>query len=598
MTPPWLPLRPALPGRDAEIAEVEARIATSAEVAVAGPPGIGKTALAGAIVARGEWEAVAVSFAGCEDAADVVRVLGDGFGTRPVGDEGALLDAMRARGRSLLVADDVPSPAVLDAIRRLVASASDLHTIILSEVALADGTTVLGPLDAETIRGIAPGADPAALDGNPLLARLVAALDAPLDEVLGRLRDRAGLLAAFPMGLPGAPEPAIPTVALAPDRSDRTVLRRGVAARLGAPDPAAAATHALARVAPLLRMADGAHLSDSPDYRDVLLARKLARDVTDPLTSARCVATSARLVSTAGQFGAARALLGDALDTVADPEARALLFWADGDVMLAAGEVADALARYEDAARAWRRARMPERSATMLRRAGDRLAARGLFVASERLYREARAHYRRAGSPEGVGATVRGAADLAVGSGEWVSAGTLHEQAAEALDGAAEMGLERANLRLGEASLAIARGEYARAERLLQSLGPAASRELLLRANVARRRADLLLRRGDHDGAREAARQAADVYASIGEPGAHAACARLLGDIDAAAGRLHDARAAYGGALRLQVRIQDLRGLMRTLEHAAIVEDALGNAAGARRRREQRAAVLAVVGEA
>ena len=62
----------------------------------------------------------------------------------------------------------------------------------------------------------------------------------------------------------------------------------------------------------------------------------------------------------------------------------------------------------------------------------------------------------------------------------------------------------------------------------------------------------------------------------------------------AAAGRLPEARAGYREAVRLQVRVQDLRGLLRTLEHAAVVEDALGDTDAARRLREQRAAVMTV----
>ena len=70
---------------------------------------------------------------------------------------------------------------------------------------------------------------------------------------------------------------------------------------------------------------------------------------------------------------------------------------------------------------------------------------------------------------------------------------------------------------------------------------------------------------------------------------------RLEGDIAAAAGWLEDARASYRTALRLQVRGQDLAGLSRTLDHAATLEEALGQTALARRLREQRAAVREVM---
>ncbi len=594
MIPPWLPLRPELPGRAALIAEARERLARDGMLVLVGLPGVGKTAAAGAVVAESGRGLVAVSLLGCEDAADAVRALGEALGVRPVGDEAALLEAVRAAGPVDVLVDDVGSEAVLEPAQRAVAASADARLLVVAEEAVLADALVVEPLPDDVLATIAPNHDPAGLDGSPLLARLAAAFGVPVPDALGRLGPGAELLAAFPVGFGGLGAP-LPAVAAVPDSADRVVLRRGIAARLPRLAPAEAAARALPAVEGLLALARGAHPPVVPDPRDLLLLRQLAGTTASAEDAVRCLAAAARLATAAGQVQVARALLADRLRTGGPPAQLATLLWADGDALVAAGEVDDALGRWADASALYRRARDPQRAATVHRRAADRLAARGEIVHAEAHYRHARQLYRGEDDTIGVAATLRGAADLAVGAGEWVSAGTLQEQVSATVDPGGAAPLERANLRVGEASLALARGEFARAGRVLDGLGALAADQPLLRANVTRRRADLLLRRGDHEGAATAAKQAASLYATLGEAPAHAACVRLLGDVAAAAGRLADARTSYGEALRLQVRVQDLHGLVRTLDHAAVVEEALGNPDGARQLREQRAAVREVV---
>jgi tetratricopeptide (TPR) repeat protein len=476
-----------------------------------------------------------------------------------------------------------------------LAAAADARLVVIGEPRLAPDAFDVPPLPDDVLATLAPGHDPAAFAGNPLLARLAGALALPLDDALARLGPHGALLAAIPVGVDAAAAGfVLPAVAMVPDPHDRLLLRRGIAARLTPPRAADAAARLLPFVEGLLALAHGSHARSVPDPRDLLLLRWMARSLASSADAARALATAARLAVASGQVQVARTLLVDRLRRPGAPADTAVLLWADGDALLAAGEIEDALARYADASALFRRARAPHHAATLHRRAGDRLAARGHLVAAEAHLRQARQLYRTEDDAVGVAATLRGAADLAVGAGEWVSAGTLHEQVSATVDCVGDAGVERANLRLGEVTLAIARGEYGRAERLLHGLGPLAQEEPLLRASVARRRADLLLRRGDHDGATTQARAAAALYAAVGEAPAHAACVRLLGDVAAAAGRLEDALGAYREALRLQIRLQDLRGILRTLEHFAVVEEAAGRPEEARRRREQRAAVLGV----
>lgn len=583
MTPPWLPLSPDLPGRDDAIVATLRSLDQRAVVGIVGPPGIGKTSVAGAVLARSGRTGVAVSFAGCESGPDAMRALGDALSARPRGNELAITVALRKVQNALLIADDVASEEVLESVLQVVVAVPGTACIVVSETAMVAASIELGE-DGE----------------NPLLARVSAAMGLPIPDVLSRISRRAGALVAFPMGLPADAGLGIPAVALKPDLRDRAVLRRGIAAHL-APAPDAVAS-ALSYVGSQLALARGAHLDDSTDVRDALLFRSLARALPARVDGAMCIGVAARLVAVAGQVDAARQMIqahAASMGTEAASDAHAMLLWADGDVLLLSGEVDDALRRFRDAAERFHRSGAAAMHATLLRRTADRLAVRGEIVAAEEGYRQARAIYRALGDHDGVAATLRGAADLSVCSGEWVSAGALHEQIAEQIGDlvGAEPSAEWMNLRIGQASLATARGEYAAAETLLDSLSDAAAREPLLRANVFRRKADLLLRRGQHEGATAAADQAAALYAQVGEGPAQAATLRLGGDIAAAAGKLADARARYRKAMLLQVRLRSMQGLARTLSHAAALEEALGNMDGARRMRAQRGAVIEAMGE-
>jgi tetratricopeptide (TPR) repeat protein len=590
--PTWLPLRAELPGREALLARAHDALDRRGQLWLDGPPGVGKTAVVGSLLAGSTRSLVAVSLLGCEDAADAARALGSAAGVLPVGDEGGLHERLRARGPLDLLVDDVASEHALELVLRLHAHLTDARLIVVSEAALHDDRVEVPPLDETIIATLAPEHDAAALGGNAALARLVAALGLDVDAALGRLGDVGRLLASFPMGIAGFGGP-LPAVATVPDPMDRVVLRRGLAARLTPlPFPEAAAA-LLPALRPLLSLADGAHPSNLPDPRDILLLRRFAAAAA-PGDAARALAAAARLAAAAGQVPVARGLLAGALGAGGAPADVALLLWADGDALESAGELEEALARWSDASARLRRAKDPGRAAALHRRSADRLAARGEVSHAERLYRLARQLYRAEEDAAGVAATLRGAADLAVAAGEGVSAGTLQEQAVEALSPGAAAVRERANLQACEASLALSRGELGRASRLLDGLTAPAHDEPLLRANLARRRADLLLRRGDHEGASAAARQAASIYAALGEAPARGRCVRLQGDIAAAAGRPGEARARFAEAVRLQVRTQDLPGLARTLEHAAVLEESLGNADAARRLREQRAAVREV----
>jgi tetratricopeptide (TPR) repeat protein len=566
MIPPWLPLRVELPGRDVETTAVRDALAAGGPVGIHGPPGSGRTSVAGAVLARVRLPVLAVSLVGCEDDADVVRALGEALAVRPAGDERAVEDALRQRGEGVFLAEDVRGEAVAAAVARLVALAPGLRLLVVSDEALLPGSVEIRP------------------GGWSALERVAADMGLSDQEAARRLGELVGWLVPFPMGVPGEVPAGIPASAFYPDLLDRVVLRAGVAARLVPPEDAP--VRVLERLRPLLALGQGAHLAGAPDYRDFLLLRSLSRMLPDP-ERARCIGAAVRLALCSGQLHVASSLCR------ADPsgdEAAGILAWAEGDLYLASGDRDDALARYTLAHDRFRRADLAALQATLLRRTGDRLAARGDVQPAAEAFRQARALYRAFNDPIGMAATLRGAAQIAVSSGEWVSAGALHEQVEENLGGAG--GLEGSNLRVEQAALSLVRGDLAAAERALQEV--AAQDCPLLRANVLRRQADIRLRRGDHEAARTAAETAGGLYAALGEAVAHGACARLAGDAAAVAGRPSEAMERYRRALALQVRARDWGGLSRTLAHAAAVADDCGATALAARLREQRAEVVRV----
>ena len=541
-------------------------------VGLGGEPGVGKTTLAGAVARASGRAIVAVSLAGCTTADDAVRALGDAAGTARCGDEGATLEALRRSPPLFFVIDDVSEAATLAPVERLLAGLADTRALVLSERAFLPRHIEIG--DAS---GGAPG--------SALLARLCQSLGVTdPQEALEALPPEAKALAHFPMGVPAGTYGTLPSSILRPDLRDRLILRRGIAVRLLArampnPEPALKALH------PLLDLARGAHPSKVPDVRDVLLLRALRerRDAHDPLR-AELAAAEARLLVIFGQPQGAGAVLNAEAATEGFA-GQALLGQARAELAFALGDLDSAWANALTTAEALGAAGDAPGRATIWRRVAERLAERGEVERADEAWRRARHASRLLGDEGGLAAAMRGAAALALSRGEWVGASALHEEAGEIPASHAE----RTNLRLGELTLALVRGENARIRRGLDAMEDAAGDDVLLRANLCRRRADALLRDGDHDGAALAADRAASLYAALGEGIARGAALRVGADIAAMAGRPAEAHGRYEAALREQVRARDWAGLVRTLDHAATLEEHVGNAERARLLRDQRA---------
>lgn len=579
---PWFPLHPECRGRDLELAAVLHILGAARVVAISGAPGIGKTHLASTVAYRLGGTGTVVSLAGCSSRADVVRAVGDALGVFPCGDEAAVRAGL---GPGWLLADDV-TPETAEALLGL-----DLQgeLLLVGDVGEEVQSVELGPLGADVIGSFAPGVP----TGNPLHAMLAMALQCPVEDLRERLKGGRAL-SGLPMGLGIRVDVAVPALALRPDPRDRRVPRAGVVALLGGTEREGADwVRGILRARPgrmeaLRASAYGAPTEGTPDPRDILLLRLLARRLpveSGDRLAVLSAAVGARLALRCGQVAEGRAMVRLLKPTA--PFDAGLLRWIDGDALLALGDLPAAQNAWSEGEEHLLRARLEERAqgrrdgagaVELLLSTAEQLGLRGYQSAAAGLVCRARALAREAGDAAGLCASWGASAGIATALGEGVSA----------MQFVAESGGPVRGAEIVEVALAAQAGRVTDGLRVLEGLR---SDEPLARANIVRRRADLFLRDGAHGRAARAAQEAAALYASVGEHVSSAQSLRVAADALALSGDLQQAASLYIAVIALQVRVQDLAGLERSLLRAAMVDEARGAMDAASLRRAQREAV-------
>ncbi|MCB9762872.1 MAG: tetratricopeptide repeat protein [Alphaproteobacteria bacterium] len=544
MIPDWLSPPPQAPLPDAWLERAWARLqGGSGMLTVVGPPDTNVNALAAALAARHEGPVFVARLAGCQDDADVIRAIGAALDLPVRGDVGAVAARLSAE-RTLVVladADGQGTSAALESIRALTPGARFLLT---GQVALIPGEAIEVPRATPRPLSIPEPAPPLAL----ALAHLPGGVPQPTED--------PGLPPDWLLPVPG-----------------RLILRRAVAQRLlrdREPEPDEAATLLEPFARELLASGVTRARLRRPAEEDLRLLRFLAWHHPASETAVHAACAAARLLAEARQPSVARETIARARQRRLTTRDQAMLDWADGDILLSFGLVPDATRLHRTAAQRLRSPSERGLLATLLSRTAAALAALGYLDEAERRLQEAHELHADQGRRLPAAEALRSLGDLALARGDALAAEALYNQAAEQLgDGPA---LAQASLALGRASLAVVRGEPGRAEALLAEAELLADGAPLSRACVTRRRADLRLRQGRHAEAEDLLADAVDAFRHQGCGPSAAAALRLRGDIAAAAGRPHEATAAYGEALHEAARAGDLVGARRTLTHLLALE--------------------------
>jgi tetratricopeptide (TPR) repeat protein len=581
--PPWCapppdPIeRPAL--LDAAVAA-----ALDGPVTLTGAGGVGTTSFAGMVVdalarrgAVGRVAAVAVD--ATTERPDVVLALGIALRATLPGDEASLIDALR-RGPPLAVLLDDADLAP-DAVRHVVGLTPSVIWVATGRGPVIGTTLDVPPFSAEALAPLCPpGRRPEAYHGRPLLPALAPGLDpesdwsASLIDAWPALR----LLADLPMGRGPADGPLPP--AAVRDVRGRPRPRRAFREAIGlSPTPSPSS---LLRV--VEQDADRLHrlacdLAVDAAIEDLRLLRTAAHVIEDPRVAALAAAAAARMHIRYFQASEALDLVRGRLRAGGvGPMARGLLRWLEGDALLTQGSTDLAEEAHTAAEAALRVEGGAGARIALARRCADEWAARGSPERARAWLAIAREALGQHPDAKGLSDILRIRANLAAQAGELVGAGSLYDEALATLAGHPDADRERAFIRVGQAAIAMARGQWEDARQAVARAADETRGHPLAEAAVAWRRTELAARRGALDDAYEALANAVEAFRAAGALRGLLACARMEGDLAALAGDHLAAVAAWRHGVTLAVRTRSLPAMHRLLQrlHALEREGAAG----------------------
>jgi tetratricopeptide (TPR) repeat protein len=587
--PPWLPVAPDPPGRTAVVEHTCALLAAhGAMVSLVGAPGTGATTVAGAVAMRMSKSipVCCLRLAGCSELPQLFHAIGFALGASFPRDQAAVCETLREAGPTLLVLDDADQPDTATAVERLAAVAPEARFLTVGrspvfQDRLVHLSPLLGTEGSELDPALNPDTGVESGAGNLVLRYL---LQRPTGEdpwgFLDDLPEGADLLASFPAGIPGGRPRGVPANLLLPTPAGRTTLRRCVAEallarrRLGERELALAL---LPRCGQLLRVAEEPSLASAPHPADLAVVAFLAEHHPDAGEASRARAAWSRFVVAAGQASAGRVWRDDEQLTGERGRYGALLAWAEGDALLAEGDVDPALVAFELAASQLRRAGEVRQLAAFHLRCADRLQARAAFDSAAEHAQEARDLFDSLPDPVGQ-ATVRrcdAAALLAMGLPD--EAQRALAEARACLEAPQRPIAIPSSLLLTELALAIVRGEPDRAEELIEQARGSLGSNPFHQGLLAQLQAELALREERPEDAEKLLDRALEHFGRAGDRRALGVALRLQGDCAALSGQLHQAEARYLRATREQVRCGDIHGLARTLEHRRALEAEQGS---------------------
>lgn len=581
---PWLPLDPDPAGRIAVVEHVCKLLEQpQAMVSLVAGPGVGATTVLGAVAERSapRMAICAARLAGCSDLPGIFHTIGFALAAPFPRDQASVCETLAAAGPILLILDDADVPGAEAAVERLAAVAPEARFLAAGRTPVFTERVVqLPPLlgtDASEIDPGLPASAPAA--GNLVLRQFAPPSSGGGTDrwaFLDELPESVDLLAAFPAGIPGLPPRSVPSGLLLPSSPDRCVLRHCVAEELTLRrprEPADLAMALLPRAGHLLRVAEQPSRAVPIDPADLAVVAFLAQHHPDRAEASRARAAWSRHLVASGQASAARVWQSAAEHTSPGGRWESLLAWAEGDALLADGEVDAALVAYEFAVAQLRRQGDARLLASVHLRCADLLQGRGLLGPAEEHAQAAAELYAQLEEPLGQHQSQRTMAALRLAQGR------VEEAEALLLPPGAqrEPGQQPGSTLLTAAALALHRGEVAEAGERLAEVRDTIPSHPLLRGLLERLEGELALRRDQPERAGPHLERAVTWFSQAGDRAALGHALRLLGDTSALAGDPARADERYQRATLEQVRAGDMRGLARTLEHRVMLEREQGS---------------------
>lgn len=575
--PTWCAPPAELLGRQAVVDAALARL-WEGPVTLIGKAGMGATSTAGAVLAalvdaNAVSRVAAVPVDGSTRRPDLVLAIGLGLGAPLPGDEASVRDALSQSPPVAVLLDDADLAA--DAVRSVIQLGPTARWILTGRRFVEGQAVSVPPLPDEAIAELCPsGREAAHCAGSPLLAGLPESVDVHGNWAEQMLAARPGLRSVFdlPFGLPGA---AADAEGLVRHIDGRRVPRRAAREALGLPNqaPTTALQDRVVAEAPTLhRLA--CDLEGVADPFELRLLRAAARTVDDPALRALAAAAAARTHIRSFQAREALDLVRDALASGLRPGrlGRGLLRWLEGDALLSQGSHDLAQQAHQAAAVDLQLPAASSALVALARRCADEWAARGEAKAARRWLVVARTELAETPDPRALADTLRISGNLAAMAGEFVGAAALYDEALATISSDQGATRERAFVLLGQVAVANARHDFDEADAKLVEAAEQAVGHGLAEAVVAWRTAEVGLRRGRTDTARDALARARDGFRRAGALRGLLLCARLDGDLAALAGDREGAIEAWDYAQSLCVRTRNLAGLHRVLRRRLVVE--------------------------
>jgi len=296
----------------------------------------------------------------------------------------------------------------------------------------------------------------------------------------------------------------------------------------------------------------------------------LAPDLEEACVAA---AVAARLLAGQERMDQALTLIDDGRSRLSSSHHNllGLLDWAESNVLLNGGQISASSKAFARAQQRFTTSpNWPLLTRICLDRAEQMLLRWDLEEAAI-LSGNARSHALRAGEPGLAISALRCAAEIALLRGYQEESKALFHRIAEESQSLDDPSKALLQIALGHCAIALLSGQLTEAEEALAYLGETQG-DLLDRAAVGRRRAEIRLRQGRYTEALATLKEGLQIFEDLGMRAASATQLRMMADVQAAGGDPVAAAENYRLALRFSCVAGDFHGARRCCHHLSTLE--------------------------